>query len=285
MLWGSSGGNQQLDGLGRSTALTASENWTSLVADCVHYAGLSVLCKADVDLQLSVEQSGDGTNWDASESVTVAANSAAALTFSIPGRWVRMRLLNLEASDASFTRLSCIGLEQGSPSSVSAQKVAFESTTAAALSVSPIKAKREAGKCFVASGRQYLAGQIVYLSNPAASGKNLHITRLLFASSWGSGEMTVYTTDVALTGGTAITPHNLLLTGGSSSAVAGDGFTTSPVVSTPFLELFCGLGSTQSIDLPEELVIPPGRGIYVQLSTPVDNSRISTAFFWYEEAV
>jgi DUF4097 and DUF4098 domain-containing protein YvlB len=79
-----------------TTPLAANASYTSSSDDRYGRTHRTVIAHAYADQPgtLYIEQSPDGTNWDISESTSVAANTGTALITVIKSRYMRFRYVN-----------------------------------------------------------------------------------------------------------------------------------------------------------------------------------------------
>lgn len=84
--------------------LAAGATWTGGKEDTLGVAGLQIEALSDQPLQISLQQSLDGTNWDLTDTYTRNANQAGGRTFQAVGSHFRITIKNTGAGPTTFLR-------------------------------------------------------------------------------------------------------------------------------------------------------------------------------------
>jgi hypothetical protein len=69
--------------------------------------------KTDTAATVLVEQTGDGENWDVSESIAVVANTTKTFSVSLIASQVRIKVSQASGGDQTFLRLYARGTSAG----------------------------------------------------------------------------------------------------------------------------------------------------------------------------
>lgn len=89
-----------------STAnIAGSGTFVGTADDMTEYATVIILFRADTACTVFCEQSPDGTNWDISDSYSVAASFVDSRAFAVVAKFTRVRVVNTSASTATNVRL------------------------------------------------------------------------------------------------------------------------------------------------------------------------------------
>jgi len=88
--------------VGSTELLDANEVWTSNTLSADRADNITGLVFADPGGTLYVEQSADGTNWDLSEDVAVAAGDGQGFSKAIVAPFIRLRYVNGGTNQTAF---------------------------------------------------------------------------------------------------------------------------------------------------------------------------------------
>jgi hypothetical protein len=88
--------------------LASSATFTGTAEDGLGYQLIGVTFKATQNCTIQIQQSGDGTNWDVSDSYTVAANTGDSRVFHFIARYVRVLVTNNGGISTTNLRLQTI---------------------------------------------------------------------------------------------------------------------------------------------------------------------------------
>ena len=73
------------------------------------YVSLNTTIKSDVTLQLVVQFSGDGSNWDYSISNSIDPNTNKNITVPVQAKWIRFCITNQDSSNSTYLRVYTYG--------------------------------------------------------------------------------------------------------------------------------------------------------------------------------
>lgn len=91
---------------GSTSPLKKETEWVSQIGLRERHDSVEGLVYADKAGTLFVEQSGDGTNWDLSESISITASTGKSFNVTLVAPFWRIRFKNTTNEDQGVLRIS-----------------------------------------------------------------------------------------------------------------------------------------------------------------------------------
>jgi hypothetical protein len=106
--------SEEISLLSYTSNINAGQSYTSNGVILGQYISLSVVLKADQDLVVNFEFSGDGTNYDYTISKSVAAGANSILDTPVLAKWTRIKITNASVTNTTYLRFHCYGTPSNS---------------------------------------------------------------------------------------------------------------------------------------------------------------------------